>query len=62
MMKHCSNCYYRDMCEQEEPCDDYTPIDESAEDEEIAEMIEERRQEYYEAWFEYIKENDEYFF
>ena len=57
-MKHCSNCYYRDMCEQEDPCDDYAPIDESAEDEEIAEMIEKRRQEYYAAWFEYIKEDD----
>lgn len=53
--KRCLNCYFRDKCKSLYACDDYTPIQDLADDD-IAEMVEDGRQEFLEAWRKYIEE------
>lgn len=53
--KRCSNCYFGDKCESLYVCDDYSPIHDLTDDE-IAEMVEDGRQEFLDAWREYIEE------
>lgn len=54
--KQCNNCYYHDVCDGSELCDDYYPIGEEAEEADIEELIEKRREEFQEEWNEYISE------
>lgn len=44
------------MCDGSELCDDYYPIGEEAEEADIEELIEKRREEFQEEWNEYISE------
>ena len=53
--KRCSNCYFGDKCESLYACDDYSPIHDLTDDD-IAEMVEDGRQEFLDAWREYIEE------
>lgn len=52
----CSACYYYDVCQNNEICDDFMSIINESDDETIEEMIEQRREEYRAAWDEYISE------
>lgn len=53
--KRCSDCYFGDKCKSLNACDDYSPIYELTDDE-IDEMVEEGRQEFLDAWRQYIEE------
>ena len=54
--KRCEDCYYADICNGEDVCEDFDPIDLDAF---IDEMIERRREEFYEDWNTYISNNEE---
>lgn len=56
MTKHCSNCYYYDVCNSSDLCDDYAPLGDAAEDYAIEELIEKCRQEFRTEWEQYISE------
>ena len=56
LSKDCLHCCFGDKCKQEEPCENYYPIDQDAEDEFIYKLTQDSRIEYYSAWFEYISE------
>lgn len=53
--KKCSNCFFGDKCRSATVCDNYDPITECAEDERIADVLEEGYIEYCDAWETYIK-------
>lgn len=53
-MGKCKNCYYFGQCCSEDECEYFTSVDDDLTDEEI----EESRQEYHEAWFEYINDDE----
>lgn len=57
MDKNCENCFYYGKCNADEVCEDYTPLGESAEDEDIDKLIEDRRVEFHKKWFQYITQN-----
>ena len=57
--KRCKDCYYCDVCLNDEACDDFTPITEDFEDAVIDEIIEQGREEYRAAWSEYISEDQD---
>ena len=56
----CTDCYFFDGCRSldEYNCDDFYPSDENVEDEAIDNMIEDDRDEYREAWFKYIEDDE----
>ena len=54
--KRCEDCYYADICNGEDVCEDFDPIDLDAF---IDEMIERRREEFYEDWNTYISNNED---
>ncbi len=56
MTKQCSNCYYYDVCNSSDLCDDYAPLGDAAEDYAIEELIEKGRQEFRAEWEQYISE------
>lgn len=53
-MSKCKDCYFYGKCYLDEECDDFTPISDDLSEEELEDL----RQEYYEAWVEYISENE----
>lgn len=57
MSRKCSNCYYN--CIGYIPCDDYYPLDEEIDEEEIERIIEEGRLDFTSAFQEYISEYNE---
>lgn len=54
--RHCSDCYYNEMCQCDNVCDEHIKIDEQTIDEEVELLIEKRREAFREEWFEYIKD------
>ncbi|MDE6149352.1 MAG: hypothetical protein K2F81_04560 [Ruminococcus sp.] len=58
MNNDCKQCMYFDNCSSYEVCADYTPLED---DVDIDKIIESRRTEFREEWFQYIEENEEYF-
>lgn len=56
MTKQCSNCYYYDVCNNSDLCDDYAPLADAAEDYAIEELIKKDRQEFRAEWEQYISE------
>lgn len=54
--KKCGMCLWRDDCEFETPCDYYSDERDDLTDEQIAQYIEERRQEFYREWTRYISQ------
>lgn len=57
--RQCSNCIYGDICVHGFICDDYAPLDETAEYTEAEELIESGREEFYAEWIRYISEYEE---
>lgn len=53
--KKCVNCYYGDLCQCDEVCEDYTPVNEQSIDEEIDNMVEKNRIAFRAEWFRYIE-------
>ena len=53
-MGKCKDCYYYGKCCSNEDCEYFTPIHEDFSEEEA----EDTRQEYHEAWFEYISDDE----
>lgn len=54
--KRCVNCYYGDLCQCDEVCEDYTPVNERSIDEEIDNMVEKNRIAFRAEWFIYIED------
>lgn len=54
MDKKCKDCFFCDRCYADEACEDYTPLND---DMNIDEMIELRRTDFHKEWFQYIEEN-----
>ena len=58
-MSNCTCCLFFENCTTfYKDCDAYSPIQED----DIDEFVESRRQEFYDAWFEYISEYNDVFF
>ena len=55
MSKSCSNCTFSDVCPYSRPCSNFSPADET---ELIEECEAQYKEEYYQAWLEYIKDFD----
>lgn len=51
MNKDCKQCLYFDDCDADRVCEDYTPLGDD-----VDELIESRRAEFHEEWFQYIEE------
>jgi len=54
--KSCKYCYYNDFCSDDEVCDNYAPVGDVAEYIDIDELIEQRRYEFHNSFFEYIED------
>lgn len=54
--KRCRDCYYGNVCPSKKTCADFSPITEEGEEAVLDEIIETRRNEFREAWNEYINE------
>lgn len=54
--RYCVNCYYDDLCQSNEVCKDYTPVNEQAVDECIEDIIEKNKIAFRSEWFQYIEE------
>lgn len=52
--KKCENCYFGDKCKSLCVCDNYFPIYDLTDDE-VAEMVENERPEFQDAWNQYIE-------
>lgn len=52
--KSCKYCYYNDFCFEDGVCDNYTPVGDSA----IDELIEQKREEFRNDYFKYIKDRE----
>lgn len=57
--RQCSNCIYGDICVHGFICDDYAPLDETAEYTEAEELIESGREAFHAEWIRYIAEYEE---
>ena len=57
MVATCEKCFWREQCAQSEVCEHFTPLEEC--DEIIDVIIEEKRYEFYEEWFDLIDQADE---
>lgn len=60
-MSKCQKCYFADQCDSPRCCDGYTNIDCEMDDDEIYNLTEREKKEYYEAWLAYIQEDDDFF-
>lgn len=58
MNKECRHCLYFDQCGLDEACEYYAPLGDEYDDDNIEDIIETRRIEFREEWFEYIEENE----
>lgn len=58
MYEQCSTCCFGDICPSREACEYYEPISSELSDEMIYDIVESNRQLYYDAWMEYINEDD----
>lgn len=56
--RHCYNCYYNDVCQCDETCEDYTPVNELSIDEEFDNYVEDVRMVFRAEWFAYIERWD----
>ena len=56
--RHCYNCYYDNLCQCDEACEDYTPVNELSIDEEVDNYIEDERISFRAEWFAYIERCD----
>lgn len=54
--KQCANCYYNNLCNSDEICDEYYPIGETSADDSISDSIESKRISFRNEWFKYIEE------
>lgn len=48
---NCDVCLWRDKCDGDEPCDDFTPLEED-----VDTYIEQKRAEHFVEWFDYLEE------
>jgi hypothetical protein len=56
--KSCLHCYFCNQCQQDKICENYYSIVQQDEDDLIEEMIRDNYIEFYEAWLEYIDDDD----
>ena len=59
MDKECRHCLYYDQCGSYEVCEYYTPLGDEYDENNIEDIIEARRMEFREEWFNYIEENED---
>lgn len=59
MDKECRHCLYFDQCGSDEACEYYEPLGDEYDDDSIEDIIEARRIEFREEWFQYIEENED---
>ena len=55
--KKCADCFYYDVCTENEVCGDFDPITEIAKTLCLAEEIRKDRRRFYYEWKEYIRED-----
>lgn len=53
----CSTCLFFETCQNRRGCDGYYPLGDAAEDVALDTYIEERRREFHEEWYSYIRED-----
>lgn len=53
--KYCTNCYYNALCDYGEACDEYYPVNDTAVDSAINDVVEDNRISFRQEWFEYIE-------
>lgn len=58
MAKSCRLCLYSDCCDGKSVCKHYCPVE--LDDNDIQEYVEERYNEFYEEWLEYIREDSSF--
>lgn len=53
--KYCADCYYNALCDYDETCDEYYPINDTAVDSVVDDVVEDSRISFRREWFEYIE-------
>lgn len=55
--RYCGNCYYAELCNSDEVCDAYTPLNTGGceDDKYIEKLIENGRRDFYAEWFRYLE-------
>lgn len=61
MDKECRHCLYFDRCGSNKVCEYHEPLGDEYDDN-IEDIIEDRRTTFREEWFRYIEENEEWFY
>lgn len=61
MKRRCNNCYFGDICNGTKKCSHYTPFEYETDDDEIEQLIEQRRVEYRIEWLEYAQKRTDFF-
>ena len=56
MRRRCKNCIHYEVCNERKVCEDYYPLYEEMNDDQIDNVVESRRQEFRLAWHEYISQ------
>lgn len=56
--KYCANCYFGNTCPSDKICDGYIPLDEDFINDDIDDVIEQKRVEFHKEWRKYITQWD----